>query len=203
MSRAYGSGMARLIHLNGPPAVGKTTMAERFVARHPGSLLLDIDRLRTMVGGWRDEFGKVGQIVRPLAQNMMRTHLGGGFDVVVPQYLSDPSEVEQFERVADDEDADFIEVMLIADVDECVRRFADRHAVAQTPLSQAVAAFVDARGGDAQLRLLHQQLLDLLVARPQIVVVLAARDDVDLTYGQVLDAVQHHNVEQRSPDLEH
>ena len=89
---------------------------------------------------------------------------------MVPQCLSDPLGVEQFERVADDEDADFIEVMLIADVDECVRRFVDRRTEVQTPLSQTVAAFVDARGGDAQLRLLHQQLLDLPVARPQIVV---------------------------------
>ena len=48
---------ARLIHLNGPPGIGKTTLARRYAAEHLGVLLCDIDVLRTMIGGWQDDDG--------------------------------------------------------------------------------------------------------------------------------------------------
>lgn len=35
--------MPRLIHLNGPSRVGKTTLARRYVDEHPGALVLDLD----------------------------------------------------------------------------------------------------------------------------------------------------------------
>ena len=51
---------ARLIHLNGPPGIGKTTLARRYAAEHLGVLLCDIDVLRTMIGGWQDDDGAAG-----------------------------------------------------------------------------------------------------------------------------------------------
>jgi hypothetical protein len=49
----YGGAVARLIHLNGSPGVGKSMRARRYAADHPGTLMCDIDVLRTMVGGWQ------------------------------------------------------------------------------------------------------------------------------------------------------
>ncbi|HEY3954535.1 MAG TPA: hypothetical protein VGM53_14255, partial [Streptosporangiaceae bacterium] len=37
--------MARLIHLNGPSRVGKSTLAHRYADNHPGTLCLDVDVL--------------------------------------------------------------------------------------------------------------------------------------------------------------
>src|SRR6478735_5069207 len=37
--------MARLIHLNGPPGIGKSTIARRYAADHPGVLVCDNDVL--------------------------------------------------------------------------------------------------------------------------------------------------------------
>ncbi|MGI8702372.1 MAG: hypothetical protein ACR2JU_14445 [Nocardioidaceae bacterium] len=37
--------MSRLIHLNGPSRVGKSTLARRYVDEHPGTLALDLDVL--------------------------------------------------------------------------------------------------------------------------------------------------------------
>ena len=48
--------MTRLILLNGPPGVGKSTLASRYAAQHPGALRCDIDVLRTMIGGWEDDY---------------------------------------------------------------------------------------------------------------------------------------------------
>lgn len=43
--------VSRLIHLNGPPGIGKSTLARRYVDAHPGVLNCDIDVLRTLIGG--------------------------------------------------------------------------------------------------------------------------------------------------------
>lgn len=69
--------MVRLVHLNGPPGIGKSTLARRYADEHPGVLDLDIDQLRGMIGGWRDRFAETGEIVRPLALGMAGAHLSG------------------------------------------------------------------------------------------------------------------------------
>ena len=52
--------MARLLHLNGPPGIGKSTLARRYAAEHHGVLNCDIDVLRTLIGGWEDDFAGAG-----------------------------------------------------------------------------------------------------------------------------------------------
>ncbi|TGN65588.1 hypothetical protein EXE59_17715 [Nocardioides eburneiflavus] len=41
--------MPTLLHLNGPSGVGKSTLASAHAAAHPGTLLCDIDELRSWV----------------------------------------------------------------------------------------------------------------------------------------------------------
>lgn len=61
--------MPRLIHLNGLPGVGKSTLAERYVDEHPGVLNLDIDRIRQLIGG---DVGEIAEPARALALVMAR-----------------------------------------------------------------------------------------------------------------------------------
>jgi hypothetical protein len=44
-----------MIVLNGPPGCGKSTLARMYVDEHPGSVNLDIDRARDLIGRWRDD----------------------------------------------------------------------------------------------------------------------------------------------------
>ena len=82
--------MARLIHLNGPPGIGKSTVASAFADRHPGVLNLDIDQVAAMIGGWRDRFSDSFEAGRLLAAAMARVHLANGHDVVMPASPSVP-----------------------------------------------------------------------------------------------------------------
>ncbi len=61
--RTWTPAVPRLIHLNGPPGIGKSTLAQMYVDKHPGVLNLDVDLIRGLIGGWRDRFAETGEIV--------------------------------------------------------------------------------------------------------------------------------------------
>ena len=85
---AAGTSPPRLIHLNGPSGVGKSTIAQQYADRNPGVLNLDLDLLRPLVGGWRHDFESTGSLTRILGLDMATTHLRTGRDVVVPQLVA-------------------------------------------------------------------------------------------------------------------
>ncbi|WP_191907876.1 AAA family ATPase [Nocardioides cynanchi] len=94
--------MPRLLHLNGPPGIGKSTLARRYGADHPGTLVCEIDALRTMVSGWEDDLPEVGPRVRTGALAMISAYLREGGDVVVPQLVAVPDQLARFAGAAAD-----------------------------------------------------------------------------------------------------
>ena len=105
--------MARLVLLNGPPAIGKSTLAQRFVGEHLLTLNLDLDGVRRMLGRWHEQPTEAGLLARSMALGMARVHLASRHDVVIPQYLGRPQFLHQAEQVAHDVGAVFAEFVLM------------------------------------------------------------------------------------------
>ena len=173
--------MTSLIHLNGPPGIGKSTLAALWAERHPGTLNLDIDTLHRLVGGWRDPDNRTHDVLRPVALAMARAHLRGGRDVVLPQYLARLEEIEEFEAVAVAAGADLREVVLVAEPGEASARFWRREDL--TPWDAHNRLEVERLGGTAFLTALQERLSEVLAFRPGAVVVHADSDAVEVTYA--------------------
>ncbi|GIF75620.1 AAA family ATPase [Asanoa siamensis] len=177
--------MARLVHLNGPPGIGKSTLAALYVERHPGTLNLDVDAVHRLVGGWQDEDNRTWDVVWPLVRAMAATQLAGGRDVVLPQYLARLDEITTLEELARGQGAGFVEIVLLDDRQASIERFAHRARDDDDPWVRHHQRFVEQRGGTAFLGSMYDDLLEVLRQRPLAVVVPSTAGAVRETYDRL------------------
>lgn len=170
--------MTRLIHLNGLPSIGKSTLARRYAADHPGVLVCDIDVIRTMISDWQDS-AEAAERSRIVGLAMATAYLGTGRDVVLPQLVADPGQLARFAGAADGAGAAYVHVMLTADPDVVARRLRDRASASDDEWTAFATAHWDAAGGDDALRAWAARLDDLPATR-------LASTELDPTYDALL-----------------
>jgi predicted kinase len=176
--------MPVLIHLNGPPGVGKSTLAQRYVDEHPGALRLDIDTVASLIGGWREDFYGVLAAARNIAIAMAETHLRTGSDVVMPQLETSLDEADRFRLAADRAGADYVEVALTVGPAEQRSRFAGK--ASYTEVDAHIDRVVAAEGAEDLHRLVRRQLDAYIPRRPTTLILDTAGADVSESYAQLL-----------------
>jgi hypothetical protein len=175
----------RLIVLNGPPGIGKSTLARRYVEDHPLTLCLEQDVVRGLLGGWltREESNL---LARQLCLGMARTHLLGAHDVIVPQFVAVPGYLDQLIDVADEACAAHRELILLDHAEAAERRF---HARIDDPLwsqHQKIAAeFIAVAGGYANQ---YARLVNAVAGR-DATEIRSVEGDIDGTYAALLAAL--------------
>ncbi|WP_206784080.1 AAA family ATPase [Amycolatopsis sp. MtRt-6] len=177
--------MPRLIHLNGPSGIGKSTIAQAYVEQHPGVLNLDTDRVVCLIGGWRDTFFQTFKAAQLLAVAMAETHLRTGHDVVMPQLATRVVDVRPFELAADNCQAEYREILLTAEKSVACGRFAERAANGDAA-TKGVDDVLRERGGTAVVERIHDQLAAYMPQRPRCLVVPTDGRAPGETYDAVL-----------------
>ena len=178
--------MPRLLVLNGPPGIGKTTIAQRYVDAHPFALNVDLDGVRRMLGGWRDQPLEAGALARPLSLALAEAHLRAGHDVVLAQYLGRAEFLAEAESAAARAGAEFVEVVLMVTRDEAVQRFLDRTAAGADPAHVDAGRLVEQVGGRDALERMYDRLLLVLSHRPAAKVITARDGRQDDVYRELL-----------------
>jgi predicted kinase len=176
-----------MIVLNGPPGCGKSTLAQMYVDEHPLSLNLDIDRIRGLIGQWRDDPQTAGLLARAVAVAAARTHLAAGHDVVIPQFLGRPTFIEQLEHLAREMGADFHEIVLLDSKETALHRFTERSRSAADPAHVEAQEMLDRSGGLAELSAMYDRLVSVLASRPAAKVVHTKRGQPEQAYRDFLN----------------
>ena len=173
-----------VLHLNGAPGVGKSTLARRWADAHQGTLLLDPDVLRTWVSGWREEFVPTGSVIRPVAIAMLAAYVAQGRDVVLPQLIANRTELARFRDAAEGAGGRWVEVLVEAD--DVESRFAAR--AVDEPHLEEVHRLVDQAGAD-HLTSYADRLRELADTLAAVIRLPTVDGDIDAAYDTLVRAV--------------
>lgn len=83
--------MTRLVLINGAPGSGKSTIAQALAQDRAMTLALDVDGIKHSLGRWEEDPLASGLHARRLTLALAGEQLQAGFDVVIGQYLPEPS----------------------------------------------------------------------------------------------------------------
>lgn len=181
--------MADLILLNGPPASGKSTMAERYIDANPFALNLDIDVLRGLIGGWAENPEAAGLVARSMALALAGPHLAAGHNVIVPQFLGRTDFIKQLDDVAGEAGARFVEIALWLDRSEAIAAFIQRSASPATQAHRDAALLVERSSRPDPVGSMYDEFLAVIEQRPQTIRVDVTRGDIEDTFKRFSEAL--------------
>lgn len=184
-----------LVLLNGPPASGKSTLAGRLVSLRPLALNLDIDLVRGQLGGWLEKPVDAGLAARAMAISMIDTHLGSGYDVVVPQLLARPDFIEQLEEVAAAAGAEFVEIALDVTKAVAISAFEERRLAPTHSTHRDASALVERSQSADPVADMYDALQLLLDTRPGCHRIEAPRGDIDKTLTSIRCTLSDHGID--------
>lgn len=174
----------KLILLNGAVAVGKSTLTRKYTDSHPLALGIEGDQIISMLGGWIEKEDTARELVFELTKSMLIPHLRAGYDVVLPYLVTDNTHVEAFETIASECRAQFIEIALVTEKDDAVRRLFERGAWGEIDAPALSEADVPVAED------LYDRMMNELEKRPRAIRIHSVKGEADATYRRFIEAIE-------------
>lgn len=167
----------KLIILSGPLGIGKSTIAKKYIEDNPLALNLDIDEIRKFLGHWREHAVESAKLSEKMAEDMARTNLLAGHDVIIPQIYRREQQLVNLETIAQETNTKLYEVVLYVGKAEAVKRFMARGGFHKGGL-------VERGGGVKKLESMHDEMSELLLKRPNTIKIVPKLNDIGGTYAE-------------------
>nr|WP_018156400.1 AAA family ATPase [Demetria terragena] len=172
--------MPTLLLLNGPPGVGKSTLAAQWAAADPARTHVDPDQWRARQPLPHTDEARLA--AREEAAAAIDTHLAAGRTVAIAQLCGRPDFPDRLRDLADQRGANYLEVMLLDSLTHLQQRL--RHRLSSTSAAHAMAA---RELDDDLLRAYREALVSRASADPTIMVLECQQDQQEIT----LRAIEH------------
>jgi len=116
----------KLILINGPTGIGKSTISKKIHKEHPMSFLLDIDAQRRYISGYRENRKESLRLVLAVSVAIADEHLASGHDVIIDRVFVDSEVTDRFVKLGEKRNADFLEFILNTDKETLMKRAQER-----------------------------------------------------------------------------
>jgi predicted kinase len=172
---------AKLILLTGFGASGKTTIAKRYIQDHDLAMTIEADELVNNMGNWANHTPEIRALSFELIKSMSRTYLQTGHDVILPYLVEDIREIEAFESIAHDCQAQFYEIVLYREPSKAIEQLLKRGKWGQAD----AAALGDKDMPDIESSI--SKLESALGQRPNVIKIQLDGRSPDDTYQELLE----------------
>lgn len=179
----------KLIILNGPLGIGKTTLAKRYAQDHPMTLMLDVDDVRATISHWREQNDASAILSKRIAIEMARVALQGGHDVVVPQILQTNELADSFQQIAEECNAGYFEILLLVDKTEAIHRFTERSKRQGHPSGFREGGLIATGGREQKLSEMYDNMIAVADLRLHVKRIEPAIDQIEETYDELVAIV--------------
>ena len=116
----------KLIIINGPCGVGKSTIAEKLHASMPLSYLLDIDAVSRNISHYREYREERWELNVAIAKATINAVLDLKRDIIVEKMIYAPETLDAYRKIGKEHGADVTEIILWAPKDVVMKRAEDR-----------------------------------------------------------------------------
>jgi len=175
--------MNKVILLNGPAGVGKTTISKKYIDENPLSISIEGDKIIGMMGQWRKNEEVARQLVFEHTKSLLETHLKSGYDVVLPYLLIDATHATEFELIAKNNGAEFFEIVLLVEKEDATKRLLERGTWGE----EGSKVLTEEHKSDIEA--LYDKMLEELNKRPNTIKLDVIKGDIDATYASFLKTV--------------
>lgn len=168
----------KLILINGPTGVGKSTIAQKVHQSYPLSFLLDIDAQRRYISEYREHPAESRELVLKLSIAIVENYLQSGHDIIIDKVLTDVAVVEKFVELGKKYGAEVFEFILNTDKEILIARAEERGYIPGSMLTpEKVPEFWD-------------RIQKYITERPNAVVVETMNVSPEHTFAYIAEKIQ-------------